>query len=320
MNIVVVNKEFWKDKKVLVTGGAGFIGSHLVDALLNIGANVIIADIIPKDSIKNLEHIKDKIKLVECDVSNNKDLEKLERDVDIVFHLAAYAVPKLCEENPDLAFRVNILGTFNVLRYCLNNSIKKFVFPSSALLYGKYPKHLPIDEKHPIEIADSVYNATKKIGEDLCMFFYEKHNLPVIIFRLFNAFGPRQSTEYFFPTVILQAMKKNVIEIWNDKPIKDFTYVEDTVRALILGAESSFCGGPINIGSGREINIGDIARKTAEKFNAKVISLNKEVIGSMRLQCDNSLAKRILNWKPEISFEDGLNRTIEWFKNHENLY
>ncbi|HKZ41877.1 MAG TPA: NAD-dependent epimerase/dehydratase family protein, partial [Candidatus Hodarchaeales archaeon] len=201
-----------------------------------------------------------------------------------------------------------------MMRFAVKKDVQKFVFPSSALLYGRYPQYLPIDEKHPIEFSSNIYNATKKIGEDLCLHFHEKHNLPVIFFRLFNAFGPRQATDYFIPTVINQAVKSKVIELWNEKPTRDFTYVLDTVDAFVKAAESKFIGGPINIGSGREVRTGDIARQIADSFGAEIKFLNKEVSGSMRLQCDNSRARETIGWKPSISFEEGLDRTIQWFK------
>jgi len=304
----------WSNKNVVVTGGAGFIGSHLTDVLVNLGANVSAVDVFSKVGTANVDHLKDRIKLVDLDITNENELSKIDGGVDYVFHLAAYAVPNLCDKNPDVAFKINVQGTFNMMRFAVKKDVQKFVFPSSALLYGRYPQYLPIDEKHPIEFSSNIYNATKKIGEDLCLHFHEKHNLPVIFFRLFNAFGPRQATDYFIPTVINQAVKSKVIELWNEKPTRDFTYVLDTVDAFVKAAESKFIGGPINIGSGREVRTGDIARQIADSFGAEIKFLNKEVSGSMRLQCDNSRARETIGWKPSISFEEGLDRTIQWFK------
>lgn len=303
----------WKNKNVLITGGAGFIGSHLSDALVELGANVIVVDI-AKNGLKNIEHLKDKITILDCDITKNSEIEKIGKNINYIFHMAAYAVPEQCEKNPDIAFNTNIHGTFNVLKFALNNSIEKLVFPSSAFLYGRYPKYLPIDEEHPIDTTGSVYSVTKKIGEDLTNLFYEKHGLPTIILRLFTTFGERQSTDYFFPTIITQAIKNNVVELWNDKPTRDFTYVANTVDALIKAAGVKYCGGPINIGSGIEANVGEVAKRIANIFGVEVKFLNKEVVGSMKLCCDNTKAKNILKWEPKISFEEGLKRTIEWYK------
>jgi len=303
----------WKDKTALITGGSGFIGSHLADYLVRLGANVIVGDLISVVGIRNLEDLKNNLKIVEFDVTNTQNLNELREKLDFIFHLAAMAYPIKCEENPELAFKTNVEGTFNILNYALNNGVQKIIFPSSAQLYGKYPKYLPIDEKHPIDISESIYNLTKRMGEELCDLFYEKHGLPVLFFRMFNSFGPKQAIEYFIPTVILQALKKKSIELWSDKPTRDFMFVEDTVRALVRGAEVEYCGGPINIGYGKEINVGDIARQIATTFNIDVKFLNKEVWGAMRMCCNNTKAQGILKWKPEISFEEGLNRTIKWY-------
>ncbi|HLC39830.1 MAG TPA: SDR family NAD(P)-dependent oxidoreductase [archaeon] len=310
----------WSNKTVLVTGAAGFLGSHLTDALANAGARVKIIDILSQISTRNIDHLKEKIEFVDVDITNENDLNKVDGDADYIFHLAAYAVPALCEQNPYLAFKTNVQGTFNMLRFGVRKDIEKFIFPSSALLYGRYPQYLPIDEKHPIEGTSNIYNATKKIGEDLCLTFHEKHNLPVIFFRLFNAFGPRQAVDYFIPTTIVQAMKTKMVELWNEKPTRDFTFVTDTVDALMKAAESKFLGGPINVGSGREVRTGDIARQIANSFDAKIKFLNKEVTGSMRLQCDNTKAREILRWHPTVPFEDGLEKTIQWFKDHSDSY
>jgi nucleoside-diphosphate-sugar epimerase len=305
----------WANKNVLVTGGLGFIGSHLVEKLVSLGANVTAVDIVNENNISNLEGIKDSVKILNCDVSNLGDVKSLP-NFDVIFHLAAFAYPKFCEDNPELAFRTNVDGVFNILNHARKTDVKRFIFTSTAQLYGRYPKYIPIDEQHPIDFSESVYNLTKFYGENLCTLFYEKYGLPVTFFRLFNTFGPRQGPEYFIPTVILQALTKNVVELWSDKPTRDFTYVADTVNALISAAESDHRGGPINIGSGDETRVADIAKHIADKLNAELKFLNKDVIGSMRLCCDNSYARRHINWKPEVAFKDGLNKTIEWYKNN----
>ena len=305
-------------KTAIVTGGAGFLGSHLVDKLLELGVKVTVVDMMSADNPKKLSHATDRIKLINADVSDYKNLETLE-PADFIFHLAAYAVPNLCEKNPDAAFKSNVLGTHNILKFALETSAKKFVFPSSALLYGKHPKYLPIDENHPIEIT-SVYNATKKFGEDLCKYAIENHNLSVTYFRLFNSFGPRQDTDYFIPTVIVQALRQKKVEIWNAEPTRDFTFVHDTAKAFIKAAGSDFSGGPINIGSGIELKTGVIAKLIAEKLDAEVEILNKPVSGSMRLSCNNSLAKELIGWEPQVKFEDGIEETIKWFIHNKQTF
>ena len=306
-------------KKVLVTGGGGFLGSHLVDKLLEKGANVTVVDLSSPESSRNLSHVKDRINFAEWDITNFSDSHKLGRDFDYIFHLAACAAPSFCEANPEKAFRVNVQGTYNMLRLASEIKPKKFVFSSSAGIYGTYPKYTPIDEKHPVEIENNVYNVTKVIGENLCNFFAERHEMPIVILRLFTTFGPRQSTDYFFPTLISQALKDKKIELWNSKPTRDFNFVENTVDAFVRAAESDFVGGPINIGSGREIKISEIAQKIAKDFGAELSFLEKDVVGPMVLCCDNRKAKEVLGWETKVSFEDGLSKTIEWYKKNIHL-
>jgi len=301
----------WRDKKVLITGGAGFIGSHLLDKLLELGADVEVIDITP--NLENIKHLENSITFVNKDISKNNFT--LAETFDFIFHLAAYTSPSISEQESDLAFKYNVMGTYNVLKSAVGmKNIKKIVFPSTALLYGE-PKYLPIDEKHPIKI-EEIYRVSKKLGEDMCATFTREYNLPIVFLRLFNAFGPRQNTDFLIPKVILQAVKDKAVEIWTDKPTRDFTFVNDTVEALIKAAETDFVGGPINIGSGREIKIIDIVKQIVNKFNATLNVSNKNIPGSMRLCCDNTMAKTILGWEPKVNFEEGLDLTIEWFKNN----
>jgi nucleoside-diphosphate-sugar epimerase len=247
------------------------------------------------------------------DVTDPSTFGKIETDVDYIIHLAAVANPRECEEKPDLAFKINVIGTFNVLNFAKEKNVKKVVFTSSAQLYGRSPR-IPTDEKHPIDPLESVYNSTKRMGEELCEMFKEKFSLPTVYLRLFNSFGPRQSIEYFIPTVISQALKNGLVEVWSDKTSRDFVFVRDTVRAIMLAAEGEFSGGPINIGTGREINTGDLGRIIASDLGVEIKFLNKEVSGPLKLLCDNRMAGEVLGWKPEVDFNSGLKITIEWFK------
>lgn len=306
----------WEGKNVLITGGAGFLGSHLTEELIKTNANVKILDVVSPSNLKNLATLEG-YEYTEADTGNIDAVKKLGKDFDFIFQLGAVAYPNTCESNPEMAFRVNAQGTFNILNFALNNNIRKLVFTSSAQLYGKYPIYLPINEDHPINSVESVYNITKKIGEDLCTQFYDKYGLPLLILRLFNSFGPRQALEYFMPTVITQALKNNLIEIWNEKPTRDFTYVKDTVSALMKAAETSYMVGPINIGSGKEINVGQVAKHMAEEMGCELKVLNKDVVGAMRMCCDNSKAKRLLDWETKVDFRDGLKTTIDWYRNQK---
>lgn len=312
------------DTNVLVTGGAGFLGSHLIELLLEKGANVTVADI-PSANQSNLRQVNGRIKFIPCDISNTNELKELPKETDIVFHLAAIADPRICEENHELAFKVNVQGTFNALNYAMKANVSKFIFPSAASLYGKYPKYIPIDENHPIDPADSVYLTTKRFGEILCDMFYQKHGLPVIYFRLFNTFGERQGPGFLVPTVIIDGIKKGAIELWNDKPVRDFSYVKDIANALIKGIETKFCGGPINLGNGKEISVGELVEMILnamkeDGIKTEVKYLNKEIWGPMRLLCDNTKARRLLGWEPKTEIEEGIRKTVRWYIENKSLF
>lgn len=300
-----------KGKDILVTGGAGFIGSHLCEALIARDCNVTVVDNRPQTAV----HLpKDhRMNVIEADVSS--DMGNVKGSFDCIFHLAAYAVPTMCEKNPDEAFRTNVRGTYEVLKYASTSGSRKVVFTSSALLYGRQPSYLPIDEKHPVDGTDNVYSITKKLGEDICRAFRNSNHLSIAILRLFNTFGPRQTCDYLIPTIIAQAKENKVVELWSDKPTKDFNYVTNTVDALLAVAESTVTPDVLNVGSGEEINIATIAQMIAVKFGAEVRFLNREVLGALRSKCDYGLMSETFNWKPRVSFTEGLDMTIKYFEN-----
>jgi nucleoside-diphosphate-sugar epimerase len=289
-----------------VTGSSGFIASHLISTLLDKKANVIGIDI---KSPKKYQYSKKSFKYIRGNIC-----EKLPtiKDIDVIFHLAATASPNYCQEHPDEAFKVNVQGVFNMLEYAKQHKIPKFIFTSSAQLYGTNPKYLPIDETHPIVPTQNVYTVTKKLGEDLCN-VYSSKKLSVTILRLFNVFGPEQDFDYFIPTIIKQSIEKKYVELWSEKPTRDWNYVQNTVDAL-LAAGLSKKSDLFNVGSGIEIKTGKVARFIASKFNAKVKFQNIKVSGSLRLQCNSNKIKRILKWEPKISFDEGLLKTTDWYE------
>lgn len=305
----------WKGKDVLVTGGAGFIGSHLCEALIGKGCNVTIIDKNLDSEIRAL-YSNSRVEIVNQDIISG--LSQLKDSYDYIFHLAAYAVPTLCERNPVEAFLTNVRGTYELLKYATNTKSGKVAFTSTALLYGRDPLYLPIDEKHPVDGTDNVYSITKKLGEDICRAFRARYKMPIAILRLFNTYGPRQADEYLIPTMIKQAMDDGMIELWSDKPQRDFNYVLNVVDALLTVAESDAMADVLNVGSGEEVSISSIARIVASEFDAEVKFLNKEVIGSLRSQCDYKLMSSTYNWKPKVSFNEGLTATIRYFKEKES--
>lgn len=307
----------WNEKRVLITGGAGFIGSNLSNLLAFKGAKITVFDKDPENN-RNLKDINSNIKIVMGDISSEGDFYKINENFDYIFHLAAVANPRTCEKKPEMAFQSNVIGTFNVLNFALSKKVKKVVFPSSAQLYGEYPDYLPTNEECKIKPYESIYNITKKMGEDLCTFFSKKYELNTIIFRLFNVYGPRQSMEYLLPTVIQQGLISNKVEIWSSSPTRDFIYVDDILQALLIGAEKETVRGPINLGTGLETQIGTIIDKIANILNVEVFDLKKEVSGAKKMRCDGSLAGDILNWYPKTSLSEGLDKTIKWYKKEKD--
>ncbi len=298
-----------KGKNILVTGSAGFLGSNLCKRLVSLGCNVIGVD---NFAFANKWTHNNGLIFKEIDITSAEQVHTLfkEYDFDVVFHLAAVANPRTCKENFDLAFNVNVTGTKNVL--ACSNKRGHVIFMSSAAVYGE-PLRVPIDEKHPLRGNDP-YAVTKIMGENLCFNFSKNYGLRVSIARNFNTFGVGQTGDYIIPTLIRQALKRGKIEIWNSNPVRDLTYVDNTVDALV--AISEF-GEPdiYNVGRGIGIKIGELANilKNSIDPSIEITDLQKPVSGSPVLVADNKKLKT-LGWTERVGFEDGLSKTIEWYK------
>ena len=306
----------WRGKRVLVCGGAGFIGSHLSEALVNRGSHVTVADNLLSGSISNLAWGLDKITFLQCDVADPKLGLKITSPPDYVFHLAAIANPRDCEQRPDLAMWHNVLSLQNVMQLAVQWQTKAVVFPSSSTLYA-HATALPIDEGELIYPNESMYNLTKKLGEDICEYYRRKHQLKVMCLRLFNCFGPRQSGDYLIPSVMIQALATGKVELWSEESTRDYTYVADTIEAMVNACEVPAYDLPINIGSGKERNIGDVAREIAASLEAEAHFAGKETMGPHRLRCNNLRAKEVLGWTPTWGFKDGLDETLRWFREQQ---
>jgi nucleoside-diphosphate-sugar epimerase len=261
-----------------------------------------------------LQSVRGEIDYLKADITNWSWVSEKYKPFDSIFHLAAFAMPAAAQKQPELAFRQNVMGTANMLEIARRCSLRKFIFLSAGALYTNIPKYLPIDEKHPIDPCQSVYATTKRIGELLCEDFQKNYGVSYIYFRLFNTYGPRQSEEYLIPSFIKQARAGKDLVVLNEKVKRDFSYVDDIADALIKGAESEYQGGPINLGTGIEHSIGEVARKIANLFGVKVSNLDQEVFGAKRQVCDNTRAKRILGWQPSYSLDEGIEMTVRSFQ------
>ena len=306
--------------KILITGGAGFIGSNLVDKLVRRGHKVSVIYNLSTGQFKNLRNIIKKIKFFNIDISqekNKKKMNKIFKKIDWVFHLAGLAdiVPSI--ENPDKYFQVNVNGTLNVLEASKKNNIKKFIYAASASCYGAFPT-FPTNEKNKI-VTEYPYALTKNIGENLVLHWNKTYNLKSLSLRFFNAYGPRSRTSGAYGAVfgvfLAQKLNNKPLTIVGDgEQTRDFIHVFDLVRAIIKSAFKGKPGEVYNIGSGKETKINYIAKLIGEKK----IYIPKRPGEPDRSLADISKIKKDLNWKPKIKIEDGVKMLLKEIKLWKN--
>ncbi len=299
--------------KILVTGGAGFIGSHLVDSLVKQNHEIIVLDNLSTGQKKNLNNCFKKIKFLKIDISLEKNVFKLEKEfkgVDIVFHLAGLAdiVPSI--ENPNNYLKTNVTGTLNVLNAAKKNHIKKFVYAASASCYGAKPKY-PTDEKNIIR-TEYPYALSKYLGEQLVLHWEKVYKLNAVSLRFFNVYGPRSRTTGAYGAVfgVFLAQKINnkaLTIVGNGRQTRDFIHVYDVVEALILSIKKGKSGQVYNLGSGSE---------TSVNFIAKIIGGKKIFVPKRPGEPQRSIAnikkiKNHLKWKPKISIKYGISMLMK---------
>ena len=320
----------WKKAKVLVTGANGFIGSHLSEHLVNLGAKItVLLEYNPNNYLGHLKFLQNnmlsEMEQILGDIRDPELIKKMVKGKDIIFHLGALVSIPYSFINPREVFEVNAEGTLNILLAARDQEVNKIVTTSTSEVYGT-ALYTPIDENHPLQ-AQSPYAASKIAADKIAESFYKTYNLPVAIIRPFNTYGPRQSDRAIIPTIIIQALKKSTINIGSTTPRRDLSYVSDTVDGFIKIAESKkSIGQVINIGLGKDISIGELIKMITSIMGKeiKVISTEKRKRPKksevMRLLCDNRKAKKIVNWIPKVSLKEGLNMTIEWMKNNTDYY
>jgi NAD dependent epimerase/dehydratase len=317
-------------KKVLVTGAEGFIGSHLVEHLLEKGFKVRAfvlynsfnsygwLDTLPKEKLKQIE-------IFSGDVRDPNGVRLALEGIDVVYHLAALIAIPYSYHSPDNYVDVNIKGTLNILQAAKLLKTERVLVTSTSEVYGT-AQYVPIDEKHPFQ-GQSPYSATKIGADRMAESFYRSFNMPVTIVRPFNTYGPRQSARAVIPTIITQLLNGvTEIKLGDTIPTRDLLFVKDTVRGFIAIADSNkTIGEEINIATQQEISIGDLAQKLIDLINpkAKIISdgqrirpKNSEVF---QLLGSNEKIKMLTDWNIAYSLDQGLIQTIEWFKRPENL-
>lgn len=314
----------WSEKRVLVTGGAGFIGSEVVRQLCEINSKVTVLDNFISGKIQYLSGLD--VKIIHGDICDNETLSAALKDQEIVIHTAALPFIPDCYISPEDFFQVNAIGTVKVMwRAIQSESVEKLVQISSSEVYGT-AKYIPMDENHPT-YPQSTY-AVSKLAADRAVFtLHKEHGFPVVIIRPFNSFGPRITQPYIIPEIILQLLRGDCVSLGNVDSSRDFTYVGDTARGIIeASVEDKAIGETINIGSGKDIKIKDFVYMIAsllDKRNKVRIEHDESRLRPYdvdRLVCDYSKAEKVLGWKPAVSIEDGLAKTIEWIKNNAVVF
>jgi NAD dependent epimerase/dehydratase len=318
----------WGNKRVLVTGGGGFIGSHLVERLVQLGAQTrALVRYNSAGSWGWLDHseARDDVEVILGDLRDQDSLERAVGGSDVVFHLAALIAIPYSYHAPMSYVRTNVEGTLNVLQSAMRNDVSLVVHTSTSEVYGT-AKSIPITEDHPLQ-GQSPYSASKIGADKIAESFFLSFGLPLVTIRPFNTYGPRQSARAVIPTIVSQALAEPAIRLGNLEPTRDLNYVADTVEGFIKAAERpQAVGQVINLGTGREISIGDVASTILRMLgkdlpiltdNERVRPDNSEVD---RLCADNNRAREILGWDPRHSLEDGLGRTIEWIKENNEHF
>jgi NAD dependent epimerase/dehydratase len=317
----------WQGKRVLVTGGEGFIGSHLVERLVQEGAQVRVLGLYnPFGRYGWLDPaVHTEVELLPGDVRDAERVAGAVEGTDVVFHLAALIGIPYSYVAPESYVQVNVQGTVNVATACRRHGVARLVHTSTSETYGT-ARVAPIPESHPMQ-PQSPYSASKIGGDMMALSFHHAFELPVTVVRPFNTYGPRQSTRAVIPTILAQLHQgATQLKLGSTAPTRDFNYVTDTVAGFLAVAECDRAlGEVVNIGSGREISIGDLVRLLVEitGSDAEVVTeearLRPEGSEVERLLCDNTRAREWAGWTPEVSLEDGLRRTSEWVKAHLHL-
>lgn len=325
-----MSTQFWQDKNVLVTGAGGFIASHLVERLVGSGAKVTgLVRYNSRNSFGLLEMLpvefRKKIKVIAGDIRDYDAVYDAIKGNQIIFHLAALIAIPYSYVHPREVIETNVMGTYHVLSAARRLGIEKLVHTSTSEVYGT-ALTVPIAETHPLQ-GQSPYSASKIGADKIAEGFHLSFGLPVATIRPFNTFGPRQSARAVIPTIISQALSSGVVRLGSLSPKRDLTFVKDTVEGFVKIAESKqTIGETINIGSGVEISIGDLTHKIIKLLDKKVevvadqkrVRPKKSEVG--RLLADNRKAKKMLNWKPKTSLDDGLQITIDWIRENLDFY
>ncbi|MFZ4589573.1 MAG: GDP-mannose 4,6-dehydratase [Ignavibacteria bacterium] len=322
------------NEKIFVTGAGGFIGSHLVENLLQKGNSVkAFVRYNSKNNWGWLEDLKntENLEIITGDIRDYDSVLSSMKDCKSVFHLAALIGIPYSYISPLAYIRTNIEGTYNIIEASRNLNINNVIVTSTSETYGS-AQYTPIDEKHPL-VGQSPYSASKISADEIALSYYRSFDLPVKVVRPFNTYGPRQSARAIIPSIIIQLLSNSKkINLGNINTVRDLTYIDDTVNGFIEIFESDKNNGEVtNIGSGTGISIKDLFNLICDLMKMKAeISVEDERVRPeksevQKLVCNNSKLKECTNWENVYSLEDGLCKTIEWIKNNriyfkDNIY
>ena len=309
-------------KRILITGGAGFIGSHLVEDFVKNGYSVKIIDDFSTGNVNNVLGLFNykNFKMIRGSITNKDLITKASSDVDVVFHLAAQIHVDRSIIEPRQTFEVNTLGTLNVLDAAIENNIELVVYASSSEVYGS-AKYVPMNEDHPLNPA-SPYAASKAAADRLCFSYYNTYKLPVVVVRCFNTYGPRQKGAGYaaaIPKFLTRALSSLPPVIYGDgNQTRDYMYVKDAVNAykLVLKSYENVLGKAINFGTGKEITISNLAKTIVQLCgnDVKPVHVAPRAGEVTRLCADISLAEKELDFAPKYTIEKGLKEFVTWYK------
>ncbi|MBU7014298.1 MAG: GDP-mannose 4,6-dehydratase [Theionarchaea archaeon] len=298
-------------EKILVTGGAGFIGSHLVDHLVSCG-EVVVIDNFETGKISNLKQVRDRIRLVKGDIRDSNLLKRVIVDIDTVFHFAASASVPLSFHDPRIDLETNALGTLNLLQAAAESDVERIIYASSAAVYGE-PQYLPVDEDHPVSPI-SPYGMTKYLGERYGMIFRERYGISFSSARIFNVYGPRQANNVVHDLLSKLSKNPRTLEVLGTgEQVRDFSHIADIIDALLLIAKRG--DGTYNVASGNAITVRELAQMLVGLIFP---SVDISYTGSSwegdvsRLSADIARLSE-LGFIPRVPLEEGLSHTVQWF-------
>ena len=318
----------WSGKRVLVTGAGGFIGSHLVERLVQLGARArALVHYRAQGTWGWLEHSAYRNEIEACagDLMDRDCVSRAVKDQEVVFHLGALIAIPYSYDAPLSYVRTNVEGTLNVLQAVRQWGVERLIHTSTSEVYGT-AKRVPIAEDHPLQ-GQSPYAASKIAADKMVEAFHLSFGLPVVTVRPFNTYGPRQSARAVIPTIITQCLEGSRVRLGNVDPTRDMNFVSNTVEGFVQAAVAvGALGHTVNLGSGREITIRDLVLLIGTLLGKTVEIMTEEqrlrppASEVDRLLADSTLAQRLLNWTPAVSLEEGLGMTIEWITKHPEYY